>query len=241
MFKCSFSFCVQLTGMYVWIGLVLNSKNRGIWACFWQYICITVVWLRMNDNDEWMNEPTPRFIFLVLLLGNNKYSTAKWPVCYFSRQRQRREKRAGRLTGRCQQRPCRETWPGTQCHVSHTWTSPMERSCTGCAWAWWETDCNTKMGPMLIQSKLQKEYFSMQVHFADILQYGSTFCTQKMTNKGTRLKITPRPPMKWAHERTFIKMHSTESGFVIGPSNILFARVCVSTFQPGNFTRWGSE
>ena len=36
-------------------------------------------------------------------------------------------------------------------------------------------------------------------------------------------------------------MRSTESGFVIGPSNILFAGVYVCTFQPGNFTSCGSE
>ena len=49
-------------------------------------------------------------------------------------------------------------------------------------------------------------------------------------------------------------MHSTESRFVKGPSDILFAGVCVcvcacvcvcvcvcALFQPGNFTGWGSE
>ena len=36
-------------------------------------------------------------------------------------------------------------------------------------------------------------------------------------------------------------MHGTESRFVIGPSNILFSGVYVSTFQPGNFAAWGSE
>ena len=137
-------------------------------------------------------------------------------LCVTFQGRDKEEKRVGRLTGQCQQRPCRETWPGTQRHVSHTWTSPMERSCTGCAWAWWETDCNTKQGPTLIQAKLQKECFSMQVHFAGILQHGSTFCTQKMTNKCTRLEIKVFPPFKWACERTSIKMHSTESGFVTG-------------------------
>ena len=34
-------------------------------------------------------------------------------------------------------------------------------------------------------------------------------------------------------------MHSTESRFVTGPSNILFAGVYVCTFQPRNFTSWG--
>ena len=36
-------------------------------------------------------------------------------------------------------------------------------------------------------------------------------------------------------------MHSSESRLVIGPSNILFAGVYVCTFQPGNFTGWGSQ
>ena len=40
-------------------------------------------------------------------------------------------------------------------------------------------------------------------------------------------------------------MHGTESRFVIGPSNILFAGVCVCvcvcTFQPRNVTGRGSE
>ena len=36
-------------------------------------------------------------------------------------------------------------------------------------------------------------------------------------------------------------MHSIKSRFVIGPSDILFAGVYVSVFQPGNFTGCGSE
>ena len=36
-------------------------------------------------------------------------------------------------------------------------------------------------------------------------------------------------------------MRSTESRFLTGPLNILFSRVYVCTFQPGNFTGWGSE
>ena len=36
-------------------------------------------------------------------------------------------------------------------------------------------------------------------------------------------------------------MHSIESRFVIGQSNILFAGVYVCAFQPGNFTDWGSD
>ena len=38
-----------------------------------------------------------------------------------------------------------------------------------------------------------------------------------------------------------IKTHSTESRFVIGPSNILFAGVYVCTFDTGPFTGWSSE
>jgi len=45
----------------------------------------------------------------------------------------------------------------------------------------------------------------------------------------------------WAHERTSRKMHSIESRFVRGPSNMLFAGMSLSTLQPGNFTSWGSE
>ena len=37
------------------------------------------------------------------------------------------------------------------------------------------------------------------------------------------------------------KTHSIKGGFVIGPSDILFAGVYVSIFQPGNFMGWGSE
>ena len=40
---------------------------------------------------------------------------------------------------------------------------------------------------------------------------------------------------------TSIKMHSVESRLVIEPSNVLFGSLYVCTFQPGNFTGWGSE
>ena len=36
-------------------------------------------------------------------------------------------------------------------------------------------------------------------------------------------------------------MLSIKSRLVIGQSNILFGGVYVCTFQPGNFTDWGSE
>ena len=48
-------------------------------------------------------------------------------------------------------------------------------------------------------------------------------------------------PFPWAHQKISTKMHSIESRFVIGPSNILFARIYVCNFQPRNFTGWGSE
>ena len=48
-------------------------------------------------------------------------------------------------------------------------------------------------------------------------------------------------PFPWARQRISIKMHSTESRFVTGPSNILFAGIYVCNFQPRNFTGWGSE
>ena len=53
--------------------------------------------------------------------------------------------------------------------------------------------------------------------------------------------LRPFPPFAWARERTSAKMHSVESRFVIGPSDILFADVYKCIFQPGNFTGWGSE
>ena len=48
-------------------------------------------------------------------------------------------------------------------------------------------------------------------------------------------------PFAWADERISVKMHSVGSRFVIGPSNILSAGMYVFTFQPGNFTGFGSE
>ena len=49
------------------------------------------------------------------------------------------------------------------------------------------------------------------------------------------------PHFAWAPNSTSIKTNSIKSRFVTGPSNILFASLHVSTFQPGNFTGWGSE
>ena len=44
----------------------------------------------------------------------------------------------------------------------------------------------------------------------------------------------------FAGERIFIKTHTIEIRFVIGPGNILFSGACVH-FQLGIFTCWGSE
>ena len=53
--------------------------------------------------------------------------------------------------------------------------------------------------------------------------------------------LSPFFPLHMSMWKDYIKMHSTESRFVIGPSNILFAGVYMCTFQPINFTGWGSE
>ena len=42
-------------------------------------------------------------------------------------------------------------------------------------------------------------------------------------------------------ERIFIKTHSTEIRWVVGPENILFAGATVHLSTGGNFTAWGSE
>ena len=60
-----------------------------------------------------------------------------------------------------------------------------------------------------------------------------------MTNKSAKFDIIY--DFIRAHEKISVKMHSTESGFVIGQSDTLFAGVYVSTFQPRNFMGWGSE
>ena len=64
----------------------------------------------------------------------------------------------------------------------------------------------------------------------------------RTTNKNAKFEIIKAfSPSAWPHERISVKMHSIESRFVTGPSNILFAGVYVCTFLPGNFTCWGSE
>ena len=49
------------------------------------------------------------------------------------------------------------------------------------------------------------------------------------------------PSVACVRERTSIETHGIERKFVIGLSNILIADVYVCTFQPGNYTSWGSE
>ena len=48
-------------------------------------------------------------------------------------------------------------------------------------------------------------------------------------------------PFAWAFERTPIKIHSTESMLVTGPSNILFSGAQGCTFLARNQTGWSSE
>ena len=65
----------------------------------------------------------------------------------------------------------------------------------------------------------------------------------KTTSKSAKSEIikapTPPPPhpFAWAREMISIKMHSVESRFLTGSSNILSAGVYVCTFQPGIFYR----
>ena len=49
------------------------------------------------------------------------------------------------------------------------------------------------------------------------------------------------PPSHEHLEGFLSNRHSIESRFATGPSSILFGGVYVCTFQPGNFTGWGSE
>ena len=51
--------------------------------------------------------------------------------------------------------------------------------------------------------------------------------------------LRPLFPFARGSERISIKTRSTESRFLTGPSNILFASVYVCTFQPENFYRLG--
>ena len=53
--------------------------------------------------------------------------------------------------------------------------------------------------------------------------------------------IRPYLPFARARDRTSIKMRGTESRFVTGPSNTLFAGGYVIIFQPGTFTSCDSE
>ena len=49
------------------------------------------------------------------------------------------------------------------------------------------------------------------------------------------------PHSAGARQRISVKIHSIESGVVIGPSSILFGGVYVGIFQPGNCTGWSSD
>ena len=63
-----------------------------------------------------------------------------------------------------------------------------------------------------------------------------------MTNKSAKFEtIKAFCPLPMSTSKDSTKMHSIESRFVIGPSNILFAGIYVCNFQPRNFTGWGSE
>ena len=48
-------------------------------------------------------------------------------------------------------------------------------------------------------------------------------------------------PCAWACEKISMKLHSIESRVVTGTSGILFGSVYGCTFEPRNFTCWGSE
>ena len=80
----------------------------------------------------------------------------------------------------------------------------------------------------------------------DILQMFNTFTAvlaapslEKRPIEVPNLKSLRLCPL-FACERTSTKMHSIESRFAIGPSNMLFAGVYVSNFQPGKFTSCGT-
>ena len=64
----------------------------------------------------------------------------------------------------------------------------------------------------------------------------------KTTCKGAKFQIMKVSAFFFAEagERIFIKTHSTESRFVMGPGNLLLI-VIMCTFQPRNFTGWASE
>ena len=68
--------------------------------------------------------------------------------------------------------------------------------------------------------------------------------TWKTINKSAKLETTKVKlfcPLCMSPWKDSIKLHTTESRFVTGPSNILFAGVFVCTFQPGNVTGWGNK
>ena len=80
------------------------------------------------------------------------------------------------------------------------------------------------------------------LHIVTLSCHACRAVTQKI--KVPNLKSLSRffPPLhERTRERTSIKMHSIESRFVIGSSNILPGGVYVCSFQPVNLTGCGSE
>ena len=72
--------------------------------------------------------------------------------------------------------------------------------------------------------------------------FAAMLATQKTTNKSTKfetIKFYFFPSHE--HLEGFLSKHSVENRFVTEPSDILSGGVYVCTFQPGNFTGWGSE
>ena len=87
-----------------------------------------------------------------------------------------------------------------------------------------------------------------------VLTLSLKWCHLKSTNKSARLEICSLIffhffyiffsflTLRESPKRISVKTHSIESKFVIRrTSNLLLAGMYVYTFQPGNFTGWGSE
>ena len=73
---------------------------------------------------------------------------------------------------------------------------------------------------------------------------GLTISLLCLTSKSAKSEVIEAlfPPLhEHTIERISTEKHSIQSRLVIRPSKIQFAGVCVSTFQLGNFTGWGSE
>ena len=65
----------------------------------------------------------------------------------------------------------------------------------------------------------------------------------KIINKSAKFETvkTFLSPSHETRQSISMKMHSIETRFVAWPSNVRSGGVYVCTFQPGNFTGWGSE